>query len=30
MAAAARLAEVAGHAVTYPVRNFGARVDLAP
>jgi homoserine kinase len=30
MAATARLAGVAGHAVTHPVRNFGARVDLAP
>jgi homoserine kinase len=30
MAAAARLAGVDGHPVTHPVRNFGARVDLAP
>jgi homoserine kinase len=30
MAAAARLAEVDGQPVTHPVRNFGARVDLAP
>jgi len=30
MTAAARLAEVEGHPVTHPIRNFGARVDLAP
>ena len=30
MAAAAQLAEVAGQPVTHRVRNFGARVDLAP
>src|ERR1039458_2635029 len=30
MAAAAAAPEVAGQPVTHPVRNFGARVDLAP